>query len=62
MDTLPQKETIIQIDAPHFCASIVAAGGKVKTAAPILKYMVGWNGPEVANYCRFKKWTWRKAS
>lgn len=50
--------TLVQITAPHFCAAIVAEGGRVVEAAPILHYMHGWDGRQVANYCRRRGWTW----
>jgi hypothetical protein len=49
---------LIRITAPHFVAELVAANGCVVEAAPIVKYMMGWNGAQVARYCRSKGWTW----
>lgn len=54
------EETIISIDAPHFNAGIVARDGKVIEAADIVKYMKGWDGKRVADYCRKKGWAWEK--
>jgi hypothetical protein len=51
-------ETLVSIEAPHFNAGLVAEGGTVKEAAPILRYMIGWTGKQVADYCRRKGWTW----
>jgi len=51
---------LIRITAPHFTTALVAAGGVVIEAAPILNYMMGWNGAEVARYCRAKGWTWER--
>lgn len=51
---------LIQIDAPHFCAGLVAENGKVCETAPILSYMVGWDGLRVADYCRRKGWKWER--
>lgn len=54
------SETLIRIAAPHFVAGIVAVGGRVAMAAPILRYMTGWSGPKVASYCRTRGWTWER--
>lgn len=54
------RETIISIDAPHFCAGIVARNGRVIEAAHTVKYMKGWDGERVAAYCRKKGWTWER--
>jgi len=53
-------ETLIQITAPHFVAGIVARDGKVIEAANIVKYMRGWDGKQVADYCKEKGWSWRR--
>ena len=51
----------IRIDAPHFCAHAEIVDRRVGTGpidvAPILKYMRGWDGKRVADYCRRKGWT-----
>lgn len=49
---------MLAIDAPHFYAGLVHEGGRVVRAAPIIAYMVGWSGREVADYCRRKGWRW----
>lgn len=51
---------LIQITAPHFCAGLVAKDGRVIRAAPIIKYMRGWTGQQVADYCREKGWHWER--
>lgn len=53
-------ETLIQIITPHFVAGLVARNGKVIEAAPIIRYMRGWTGQRVADYCKEKGWTWNK--
>jgi hypothetical protein len=53
-------ETLIAIDAPHFYAGLVAQDGKVIEAAPIIGYMLGWTGKQVANYCAKKGWVWER--
>lgn len=55
-------ETLIAIDAPHFYAGIVAENGRVKEAADIVKYMKGWTGQQVADYCAQKGWRWERVS
>jgi hypothetical protein len=55
-------ETLISIDAPHFCAGVVARDGKVIEAAHIVKYMKGWDGKRVAEYCKTKGWKWEVVS
>jgi hypothetical protein len=55
-------ETLVAIDAPHFYAGIVARNGKVIEAAHIVKYMKGWDGKKVADYCKQKGWSWELVS
>ena len=55
-------EQLVQIDAPHFCAGIVARDGRVIVAAPILHYMTGWDGQQVKSYCEKKGWAWTRQS
>jgi len=52
------SRVVIAIDAPHFYAGLVAEDGRVTETAPILRYMMGWDGERVAAYCRRKGWTW----
>ena len=49
-------ERVIQIQAPHFCASIVLVNNEVVEAAPIVKYMVGWQLDHIERYCAQKRW------
>lgn len=49
---------LLRIMAPHFVAGIEVDGGRVVRAAPIVRYMVGWDGPRFHHYCRKKGWTW----
>jgi hypothetical protein len=50
--------TLVRIEAPHFVAGIVAENGRVVRTAPILHYMLGWDGRRVAAYVRAKGWAW----
>ena len=47
---------LAQIEAPHFTAGIVLADNVVTEAAPIVKYMIGWNRNYVRHYCQQKRW------
>lgn len=49
-------ELLAVIDAPHFYAGIVLRKDRVSEAAPIVKYMLGWNAERVLEYCQRKKW------
>lgn len=49
--------TLVRIVAPHFVAAVVA-DTVVRECAPILSYMTGWNGRQVADYCKRKGWRW----
>ena len=50
----------LQITAPHFCAGVVFGEELVARAAPILRYMQGWNRAQVLGYAQKKGWaaTW----
>lgn len=47
---------MISVNAPHFCAGLELRENKVVNAAPILKYMMGWNEEKVISYCKKKDW------
>lgn len=51
-----QTEILAQIDAPHFVAAIVLRGDRVIEAAPIVRFMRGWDRDRVRDYCRGKGW------
>jgi hypothetical protein len=50
------ESVLIRVVAPHFVAGVVARGRIVIEAAPILRYMLGWDGRHFADYCRHKGW------
>jgi hypothetical protein len=50
---------LVRITAPHFVACLEASGGVVVRAAPIINYMLGWDGRRVARYSDSKGWTWQ---
>lgn len=59
MRELPAN-TLVRIVAPHFVAGIEASSGRVVNAAPILRYMIGWDARRVADYCARKAWEWER--
>ena len=42
--------------APHFTANVAIKNDFVYDAAPIIKYMIGWDGAKVRGYCLGKGW------
>jgi|SoimicmetaTmtLMB_FD_contig_31_3692696_length_434_multi_2_in_0_out_0_1 hypothetical protein len=46
----------IQITSTSFCAGVVLDRGLVVRAAPILKYMIGWDRSRVLSYARGRGW------
>lgn len=53
---------LIQITAPYFCAGLECSGRSVLEAAPIIRYMIGWDVPKVLSYVDNKGWTWEVVS
>jgi len=49
-------EVFMRIEAGYFVAGVVAVGGRVTKAAPIIHYMVGWKVEKVRRYCDGMKW------
>jgi hypothetical protein len=47
---------LVRIVAPHFTAGFVFEDGTVKQAAPILRFMIGWDQADVRAYCIRKGW------
>jgi hypothetical protein len=48
---------ILNIITHDFVAAVILNGnGTVWEAAPILKYMRGWNRERVLSYCSVKRW------
>ena len=47
---------LIQITAQHFVAGLIAEQGRVIQAAPVIRYMIGWDGRQVVDYCARKRW------
>jgi hypothetical protein len=60
---MDNMENIYSIDAPHFNAGVVSLNGKIILAAPIVRYMMGWEIEKVKEYCEKKRWKieyWRR--
>lgn len=54
---MKMSDVLVRIVAPHFVAGVIGQrNGAVITAAPIVRYMVGWTGDQVAAYCSRKGW------
>ena len=49
-------DVLVRIEAPHFVAGIEARAGRVVRAAPILAYMLGWDGARVAQHAQRRGW------
>ena len=46
---------LVRVVAPHFVAGF-ETDGRVRRAAPILKYMIGWSDEQARNYMARKGW------
>lgn len=57
--TSASRTMLVQITAPHMCSGIILEDDVVTEAAPIVRYMVGWNRDRVRDYCRQKGWNVR---
>ena len=44
------------IDAPHFCCGVVLRGDRVIRAAPIVRYLLGWNVRRLTRYGEEQGW------
>ncbi len=47
---------LLTIDAPHFFCGVVLREDKVIQAAPIVRYMLGWNAQRLKRYCQRRGW------
>ena len=62
------KEIILRISSPYFCAGVVFKKDKVDNewkctdAAPIVRYMIGWDNIKIKEYCNNKKWKYERVS
>lgn len=54
--TPPENAILVQVTAPHFCASLVLVDDTCTEAAPILKYAIGKRREWLRDYFRQKGW------
>lgn len=52
----PHNEEVIQLYSSYFTAGIILQNGTVTEAAPIIRYMKGWNKERVLSYAGGKGW------
>jgi len=57
-DSLPVREDLILIKAPHFIAGIVLINGQATVCAPIVEWLTGWTIDGIIDVCNKKKWHW----
>lgn len=50
---------LIQIISSYFCCGIIIENGIVIKSAPIVSYMIGWNGKRFKEYCDKKKFEYK---
>lgn len=53
------REDLIIVTAPHFVAGVCLRDDIVVRAAPILRYMIGWDFPRIEQYVARKGWNWQ---
>lgn len=51
---------LIQVTAPHFVAGATVTNGRIVRAAPIIRYMVGWELARARDYALCKRWRTRR--
>lgn len=49
--------SLVCIDSGYFFAGVIVENGVVVRAAPILRYMLGWDQERVISYIEYKEWT-----
>jgi hypothetical protein len=64
---MTQREALLQITAPHFCAGAVFVVNQSRAwecvqAAPIIRWMVGMSSEEAKAYCHRKGWKWERVT
>lgn len=47
------------IYAGYFTAGLEFEGNIVCRAAPIIKYMIGWDKEKIISYCGYKNWKYK---
>jgi hypothetical protein len=48
---------LYRVTSNYFCAGLIMRNGKVVRAAPIIKYMKGWNIVRIRQYAARRNWT-----
>lgn len=49
-------EVLLRITGPSFVAGIVVRDRRIVEAAPVLRYMIGWDGRRFARYVIARRW------
>jgi hypothetical protein len=49
-------ESLLTIDAPHFYCGVLRNNDRVIRAAPIVRYLLGWNADRLKRYCAKRGW------
>src|SRR5262245_40073478 len=52
----PVTEILVRVVAPHFVAGVVARDGRIVEAAPILYWMMGFDGRQFFKACSQRLW------
>lgn len=47
---------LVRVVAPHFVAGFIVTNDRVTEAAPIIRYLVGWESKRVRDYIARKGW------
>lgn len=47
---------LFRIESLYFVAGLICVENIVTQAAPIIRYMIGWNINKVRSYCEKRKW------
>lgn len=53
---LEKTEKTLTIDAGYFNAGVIIDQSRCIAAAPIVRYMVGWDEERIVSYCGRKGW------
>jgi hypothetical protein len=50
------SETLVRVNAPHFCAGLIITGDRCTEAAPILAWAIGKRADYLRSYFAGKRW------
>jgi hypothetical protein len=50
------EESLVRVDAPHYCAGLIVINNKVIDAAPILLWSLGKRWPDLLDYFHRKQY------